>query len=95
MDGVNNSNFVFQGSLFVYLYSKYYISNKCQIPEIKLTMCSNLKMVAMDTSFGNRSLIIKLKTKAIVTIMFAVYRIFYNFIIRKSEKKSLIIIEQI
>ena len=47
-------------------------------------------MVAMDTSFGKRSLMINVKTKAIMKIIFAIFRIFQKFIIRQSEKKSLI-----
>ena len=45
-----------------------------------------LNIVAMDTSFGKRSLMINVKTKAIMEIIFAIFRIFQKFIIRQSEK---------
>ena len=44
------------------------------------------KMVAMDTSFGKRSLMINVKTKAIMKIMFAIFRIFSK-IHHQAERK--------
>ena len=34
------------------------------------------KVIAIDTSFGKRSLMMKVKTKAIMKIIFAIFRIF-------------------
>ena len=46
------------------------------------------KMVAIDTSFGKRSLMMKVKTKAIMKIIFAIFRLFHKFIVRQSEKNN-------
>ena len=44
-------------------------------------------MVAIDTSFGKRSLMMKVKTKARMKIIFAIFRIFSQ-IHRQAERKN-------
>ena len=70
----------------------FYLINITQFTGRKYTAGSIwrlVEIVAIDTSFGKRSLIIKVKTKAIIEIMFAQYFEFYhNFIVRQSEKNN-------